>query len=382
VRIVQLNLAADRTLGDPDSLLESYHTLTGWSEALASAGAAVRVIQRFSSDGRLTRAGVNYEFVADGRPGVPSPWSRFSRVAEAIDRAAPDAIHINGLMFPGMLRRVRRTHPRAAIVVQDHSGSLPRSHLQPLGALRSLRWRRAFQEADACSVTARDLVTRWHPFGLPRDMRVLEIPEASTRLTPVDRREARAHTGIRGAPAVLWVGRLDRNKDPLTMLAGLERALPLLPEARVWMIAPLGGLREQVERRIAADAALRTRVQVIGPVTHSEMAAYCSSADVFVSASHHEGSGYALLEAMACGVVPCVTDIPAFRALTGGCAALWPVGDAAAFARALCSLAASDLAERRQAVARRFDTALTWHAIGRQTLAAYEALVAVRRTGQ
>src|SRR5262249_57697044 len=80
----------------------------------------------------------------------------------------------------------------------------------------------------------------------------------------------------------------------------------------------------------------------------SEMAAVLSAADLFVLASRKEGSGYALLEAMACGAVPVVTDIPAHRALLGGgtlglgAAAprlLWPVGDPGAFARALLDVA-------------------------------------------
>ena len=44
---------------------------------------------------------------------------------------------------------------------------------------------------------------------------------------------------------------------------------------------------------------------------------YYGAADVFVSGSHSEGSGYALIEAMSAGVVPVVTDIPSFRAIAG-----------------------------------------------------------------
>ena len=56
---------------------------------------------------------------------------------------------------------------------------------------------------------------------------------------------------------------------------------------------------------------------------------------MFVSGSHSEGSGYALIEAMSAGVVPVVTDIPSFRAIAGDCGARWPPGDAGAFADAL-----------------------------------------------
>ena len=41
------------------------------------------------------------------------------------------------------------------------------------------------------------------------------------------------------------------------------------------------------------------------------------AADLFVLGSHREGSGYSLIEALACGLPPVVTDIHAFRTLTG-----------------------------------------------------------------
>jgi hypothetical protein len=58
-------------------------------------------------------------------------------------------------------------------------------------------------------------------------------------------------------------------------------------------------------------------VRLAGEVAHDRIAAFLSAADIFVVGSHHEGSGYALMEALACGTTPVVTDIPAFRALAG-----------------------------------------------------------------
>ena len=79
---------------------------------------------------------------------------------------------------------------------------------------------------------------------------------------------------------------------------------------------------------IARDPRLAARVRVVGAVAASQMAAYYSAADIFVSASHREGSGYAAIEAMACGAVPVLTDIPSFRVLTanGRVGALWQQG--------------------------------------------------------
>jgi glycosyltransferase involved in cell wall biosynthesis len=97
-----------------------------------------------------------------------------------------------------------------------------------------------------------------------------------------------------------------------------------------------------------------------------------------VSGSHHEGSGYALIEAIACGVTPCVTDIPAFRALSGSCGVLWRPGDPDACAVAIRQAAALTAPAHRKSVRAHFDDRLSWRVIGRDTLAAYSGLLAAR----
>ena len=76
--------------------------------------------------------------------------------------------------------------------------------------------------------------------------------EASTLMVPEARGTARSACGLLGSPAVLWVGRLNADKDPLTVLAGFERALDGLPAATLTMIYSeedqLAAVRERVER--------------------------------------------------------------------------------------------------------------------------------------
>ena len=121
-------------------------------------------------------------------------------------------------------------------------------------------------------------------------------------------------------------------------------------------------------------------MNLVGPVPRERIATYFSAADFFVVGSHHEGSGYALMEACACGAVPVVTDIPTFRLLTGGAAgALWPTGDAAAFASALADVGVRDLQIERAQLADHFSRVLTWDAVGRRALEIYEDVVARRR---
>jgi glycosyltransferase involved in cell wall biosynthesis len=379
-RIASVNLAFDHSLDTPYALLSVYHSLTGWTRALAGAGASVHVIQRFAADARDVRDGATYEFVADGVDGMPRPWSRHGQVVAAVKRARPDLVHVNGLMFPGTLRALRPALGSATpIVLQDHSGALPRRLPWPVGSLARQRWHRAFQAATACTFTARELATRWFRAGLPRHILIVEIPEASTDLRPIDQRLAAQRTGLSGSPLILSVGRLDANKDPLTVLDALELAFAKLPDARAALITPGGPLASVVRTRIARSPMLRARVSVAGPVSRARIHEYYSAADLFVSGSHHEGSGYALIEALACGVTPCVTDIPAFRALAGGDGACWTPGDAVGCADSLVSRAATVSTAARAAWRRRFDAVLHWDVIADRTLEIYRELIAATR---
>src|SRR5437588_322062 len=142
----------------------------------------------------------------------------------------------------------------------------------------------------------------------------------------------RAIAAIAGDPAVLWVGRLDANKSPLTILDGIDRAARELPALTLTMVYGAGDLEDAVRSRVSGSPWLSAHVRLAGSVRHEELAAFYSAADLFTIGSHREGSGYALVEACACGLVPVVTDIPSFRAMTrdGTIGALWPVDDGAA----------------------------------------------------
>ena len=376
MRIVQLNLAADPALSDPDALLTRYHTLTGWSRALTRAGAEVHVVQRFSRDAVIERDRVFYRFVEDGASGMPAPWSTFPRVIEATRRTGPDVIHVNGLMFPGVTEVLRDVLGDTVIIVlQDHSGALPGRRVWPIARVRSARWSKAFRAADAVSFTAPELASRWRRAGLPSELPVIALAEASTDLTPVDYADARRSTGMTGAPAILWVGRLNANKDPQTVLSAMKRVAARVRGAHLWMIVPPGASQHDVRRSIDGATTLRHHVTIVGPVEHRHMNAYYSAADLFISGSRHEGSGYALIEAMACGVLPCVTDIPAFRALTHGCAELWPPTDVDACVAALVNAAHRVSPDERAAVRNLFLQQLSWEVLGQRTMAAYRRLM-------
>ena len=372
LRIVQVNAVYDPQLRTPEALLDRYTTLTDWSTAIAGAGASVSVAQRFSTDATVVRDGITYEFVKDDQPPWMSTSGAPSSLVNAVVRVQPDVVHVNGLIFPALVGALRRALPEpVAIVVQHHGGEFPVRGSGPVGMWRRRTWRQGLEGADACSFTAGDQAQAWREAGVLGQQRVIEIVEAGTRIRQVPRDQARTATGLPGSPLILWVGRLTANKDPLTVLDGLDSALPALRDARVAFVFSEQMLGDRVAERITSSAVLRDRVSIIGRIQHDEIANYYGAADHFISGSHAEGSGYALIEAMACGLVPVVTDIPSFRTIAGAAGVFWPAGNAAAFSSALLDACSRDLASEREKVLRQVAGVLSWEAIASRTVTTY-----------
>ena len=350
----------DRT---PDEALDRFTTLTGWAEAVRDAGAEVCVIQRFHHDARLVRTGIPYEFVADTAPAHPPFWFGGGAMLTALPASRPSVVHVNGLDHPRVIRGIRRALPDAAIAVQDHGG------FEPAALSLTRRWgaRYLLAAANVLFVATPQQAEAFRASGVvPDGTTVRDVMEGSTELRCPGRSEQ--IEGLR----VLWVGRLNANKDPLTVLEGFSRFAEAHPNATLTYIYGTSELESALRAGIV-EHHLEGRVTMAGSVSHNRLVDFYANADVFVLGSRREGSGYAALEAMACGVVPILTGIPAFRGLTdeGRVGGLWKAGDPASLAAALTRAASAPLAEQRDACRRRFEQHFSWKAIGARAMAIY-----------
>jgi glycosyltransferase involved in cell wall biosynthesis len=383
--IVFVNYFFDPADRDPEACLARYWIVRGWAAAVAQAAdAPVAVVQRFGRAALVREAGVDFHFVEDAAVPQPPSWWWSLRAVQAAVALAPAVVHLHSLVYPLQVRLLRaRLPPAAALLVQDHGGI----HAGSPG-FRLRRWRAlhrfGLRAADGFLFSAEELARPWQEAGIiGPGQAVHAVPEGSTDLAlspprPADRRAS-------GQPALLWVGRLDDNKDPLTVLSAFERALAHLPAAELTMAFSESSLLPRVRARLAASPALRARVHLAGRIDHAAMPALYASADLFVLGSHHEGSGYALLEALACGLTPVVTDIPSFRVFCGGrVGELFPPGDVAACAAAIVRQGRDVLAHgpaRRSDVAAHFARALSWPAVGARAVAIYRAVAQKRVSG-
>ncbi len=316
--------------GDPglatlEECVERWWSTRATMAAVARHGLRVSVILRTRhAPGLLHRDGVEFHAVADDRLG--------RGVALAVRRLRPHVIHGNGFVYPARSLVLHLLNRRVPLLVQHH-GEPPAPAGSRAARLQAIVGRRI----DAALFTGGrwGAADPWLTRSILHPSKVHDVVETVVPGTIRDRDEARRRTGIDGDPAVLWVGRLEPGKDPLTMVRAAELAADRLPGLTVWMIGP-GGSLDTVVRSVAASVSAGN-VRLVDAVDHAEMAWWYAAADIVASTSHAEGSGFAVLEALAAGVGRVVTtDLPSHRTILGTLGPCGPrPGDAESFADAL-----------------------------------------------
>jgi glycosyltransferase involved in cell wall biosynthesis len=371
MRVVHVSLVRPRGRPEPQALPGAWPTLHDVAAAVRRAGAEVTVVQSFHRAAEFMLDNVRYRFAPEpalpGRLTGASPWS----IAAAVEACRPDIVHVNGLDF-GWHTRVL-CGLGVPVLAQDHAATAESGGLRRRWGLRKL--------SAVAFTDARQAEPFFERGAFRPGLRVFSVPESSTRFTTGEQAAARRACGLDGDPAVLWVGRLIPKKDPLTVLGAIERAAQDLPGLRLWCCHHEDDLLPEVKARIAASPVLADRVRLLGRVPHREVETLCRAADVFMLASRFEGSGYALIEAIACGAAPVVSDIPSFRSLVGEgrVGALAPVGDIEAFAHALVRISKAPRAELRRRTIEYFERELSFDAVGARLLEVYADMIAEAR---
>jgi glycosyltransferase involved in cell wall biosynthesis len=167
------------------------------------------------------------------------------------------------------------------------------------------------------------------------------------------------------------------------ILEGVAPVLARHPHARL-VVAGTGSLTPELERA-AARRLPPGRWRFTGRLEAGALAELLGRAEVYLSASRSDSTSLSLLEAMAAGALPVVSDLEGNREWVsdGDGARLFPVGDAAALGRGVeAALADPGWAARARArnaavIAERADRPVQMGRIE----ALFEDLVAARRRG-
>jgi glycogen(starch) synthase len=322
------------------------------------------------------------------------------RVAREVRAGLIDVVDSQGIAVLGYLR-ARRRDPSLRAPVMINPQGMEEHKARGLKRLALWRLRRLSREAARLAdriVATDEVIVDEIPRYLDVDpSRVVllrngvDVAEIDA-VTPKDARKvvAAALPSLGdAAPVMISVGRLEAYKGFGDVLAALIRLHQSgrLPREWAWIILGDGPLRPAMQRRIAAHDAsacpggpIATHVHFAGwvrdlPMLHS----YYACADVFVHATHYEGSSIVTIEAMA-------HALPVIGSRAGGIpdkvrdgenGYLVRPGAVDALAERIAELSAD--AGLRAVMGRngreRVEQLFSWEKIARSTVAVYEKLV-------
>jgi glycosyltransferase involved in cell wall biosynthesis len=152
-----------------------------------------------------------------------------------------------------------------------------------------------------------------------------------------------------------------------------------IPQLRLILLG--NGSQAAHIRKLIMENGLDERIFLPGQVKNNDLPGYYQACDLYLSASHSDGSSVSLMEALACGRPVLVSDIPGNKEWITNCREGWlfPDGDVAALTAGIlqASHQRQELAEMGKAARRLAEARADWNKNFQVLLDAYE--LAVRR---
>lgn len=265
-------------------------------------------------------------FECERLPAPPLPGAlRYPLAAPALARALrafrPDLVDAHYVPNYGLLGVLAGVRPLS--VTAWGSDLLVAGGRDPLQRLRA---RHVLGRADLILADGDNLAAAAAALGAPRE-RLHMVPWG------VDRSLFRP--GERESGLLVSTRMHEPVYDLETLLRGVAPVMHARADTRL-VVAGDGSLRAELERLAAAELP-RGRWSFVGRLAAADMAALLGRSDVFLSASLSDSTSVSLLEAMAAGAVPVVSDIEGNRPWVrdGDNGRTFRPGDAAALSAAL-----------------------------------------------
>jgi glycosyltransferase involved in cell wall biosynthesis len=238
--------------------------------------------------------------------GAPGWWQYpvlVRRLRDILGRVEPDLVHAGPIHLNAALTALADFHP---LVSMSWGSDLLWETRNPWVAVRA-RYALAQSDAFVGDCTAvKDAALR---YGMDGD-RIVLFPWG------VDLDHFKPGSEHRLRESLGWESRFillsSRSFEPLYGVDLLVKAFiqiaPHHANLRLLLLGE-GSQRDDIKTWLK-DADLLERVHFAGIVDRHRLPAYYRSANIYVSASHSDGSSVSLLEALACGIPALVSDIP------------------------------------------------------------------------
>ncbi|MEJ2708560.1 MAG: glycosyltransferase family 4 protein [Anaerolineales bacterium] len=291
-----------------------------------------------------------------------------------IRKVKPDLTHAGPIQTSALLAALSGFRP---LVSMSWGSDL----LRDASRSAAYRWatRYTLARSDALIVDCEPVRQKALEFGMP-EQKIVSFPWGV---------DLEHFSPANGRPALFDSERQDSGERTFTLLStrgwepiyGVDviarafvQAARQRPGLRLIMLG--GGSQAALLHEIFTRGGVQERVLLPGQVSQDDLPRYYRASDLYVSASHSDGTSISLLEAMASGTPCLVSDIPGNREWVEPEVQGWwfPDGDAGALAQTvLTALQTPDrLAQMGRAARRTAEQRADWEHNFRKLLQAYE----------
>jgi glycosyltransferase involved in cell wall biosynthesis len=272
-----------------------------------------------------------------------------------LKKLKPNVVYIQGLGYPHFIVLLKLfLASKTKIIVHDHANAIPNRSKHFI-----FKW--ADKYIYKYLFTSKQLAEPWLKRGLiSSEKKIVECVEGSTSFQFNE-------TIKKEDNSFLWVGRLDKNKDPLSVLNAFSKYIKIETTATLTMFYEETELLPEVKKFIQTNS-LEKNVILKGAVKNEDLEFWYQKSEFFILGSHKEGGPFSLIEAMACGCIPVVTNIAAHIAMTnnGKCGCLFEPSNPISLLNVLKTINAKEKQEKRMRVLRYFKDNLSHQAIVRK----------------
>jgi len=231
--------------------------------------------------------------------------NRVTDLRAILDKVKPDVLHAGPLHGPAYIAAQTGFSP--LVSMSWGADILHDGEVSPLDRekIRTTLYNSTVLVDDCQAVTTQAV----HGYGYPRT-RIYRLPWGVDlkHFSPNGRAKLRDKMGWQANFVFLSI----RSFEPIygvdiTLRAFID-AWQQDPRLRMFLFGK--GSQEEMLREMAAQAGVMDKVHFGGYLDRAQLPDAYNSADVFLSASHCDGSSVSLLEALACGTPAIVSDIP------------------------------------------------------------------------
>lgn len=239
------------------------------------------------------------------------------RLKKIIKAIAPDIIHSHSLWYPGYLGVYLNFHPFVITVLngdilwtKDHSRG-------DVNFFVKLRTYVGLKKADLINGESEELVNACVKHGANKNKVHVMRRGVDLKLFNYrgDKIEIRRTLGL---PEDSRIVLSPRNTASFYNLNKIVMAIPkIVKEVKnaffVFIWHGDNAAKEKEIKRLASQLRVQDAIRIIGFVNHNQVAQYHKASDVMASVSERDSGPVALQEAMACGNVPVISNLPCVK---------------------------------------------------------------------